>query len=69
VNGVVAQGDDRTPDPATRGHFVAGFEFAKHLLPLLLPALLGQNQHEIEDGENEHHHQYAEPRTASLLKE
>jgi hypothetical protein len=40
------------------------------LSPVLsLPALLGQNQHEIEDGENEHHHQYAEPRTASLLKE
>src|SRR5215470_10924783 len=52
VQGFVFERDDRTAQAAAGGHAVAGLQRAEHGLPLLLPALLGHDQQEIEDRED-----------------
>src|SRR5262249_515798 len=44
MHSVVLERDDAAADAALGGDAVAGLQFANHLLPALLPPLLGQNQ-------------------------
>src|SRR3954470_25043009 len=54
MNVVVAQSDNGSANSSARSDAVTSLQIAQHRLPLLLPALLGKNQKEIEDQENEY---------------
>jgi len=61
MHGVVFERDDAPANAALGGDAVAGLQFANHLLPLLLPPLLGQDQQEIENGEDRQHQEQSRP--------
>jgi hypothetical protein len=58
---VVFQGNDGAPQAAAGGDSVASFQLIQHALPFFLAALLGQNQQEIENSENEDDRSNSEP--------
>lgn len=53
MNEIISQRDNHAADSATGDHSVACFQLSKHLLPFLLPALLGKNEQKIEDGKDQ----------------
>src|SRR5581483_6132415 len=72
VNKVLSQRDHGAPNAPTRHNAVACLEFAYHLLPLLLPPLVRQNQKEVEDRKDENQRKkekYAAALAAALKNE
>src|SRR5258708_22119980 len=71
VNRIIFHGNDGAPQAATGNYPVTGFECVQHALPLFLAALLGKNQKEIKNGENENQGGNTEPShtTASLHRQ
>src|SRR5260370_24278957 len=66
---VVLERDNAAANSALGGDTIPGFQLADHLLPPLLPPLLGQNQQKIKDGKDREHEQQPGPaarRTATL---
>jgi len=52
MQGIVLNGDDGSSQTAGGHHLVSRLQLAQHLLPFLLPPLLGENQKKVKDGKN-----------------
>ena len=66
VQRIIFQAHHRTTESAFGDDPVAGLEILEHLLFLLLPFLRGQNQQEVENGEDQREGQQLKQRVASL---
>src|SRR5437868_5310266 len=66
---VILHGKDSALQATTGDHLIARLQRLQHGLPLLLPALLWQDQQEIEDGEDKDERSDTQPAHTTGLQE
>lgn len=71
MHSIVLKRNNAAANSALCGDTIPGFQLADHLLPALLPPLLGQNQQKIKDGKDREHEEQPGPeaRLTSALQQ